>query len=365
MSEMVQKLVLDDLVDAAALAPWLDLHAPELGTGPIRMSLMYGGTSNVIVEIQRRDGPRAIVRRTPVDAPPGSARSMMREARILEALGGTDVPHPHLYARCEDVAILGAPFYVMQLVEGWSGQLTQADCLYQPPFDRPDRRGEVMFAMVDGIAALANVDHVAAGLGDFGNPDGFLDRQVTRWRSQLADYPTKYPGWIARPLPWLEEVSDWLANNRPPPSRAGILHGDFGAPNCIFAPDPPARLLAILDWELSTIGDPLLDLGLLTYTLKDRRTGDRSAISAYFDTAGMPTRQDVAERYGRRTGRDVSGLDYYMVLSQFKLACICEYKVARAAVGLESPGVGAMFESLVPRLLEECHAIIGLSAARD
>ncbi|WP_231958500.1 phosphotransferase family protein [Novosphingobium resinovorum] len=362
MSMMRQKMDLDSLVDRARLAQWLDAHVPELGSGPLELAFLHGGTSNATIGVDR-GGPLAILRRTPLDAPPGSARSMLREARLLGALAGTAVPHPHLYAVCEDAGVIGAPFTITAKVEGWAGQLTATGCDYPPPFDRAPHRGEVMFAMADAIAALASVDWRAAGLEDFGRPEGFLERQVGRWRSQLASYPREYPGWTARDLPWLEEVSAWLDANRPPMSLPGIVHGDIGAPNCLFGHGLPTRLAAILDWELCTIGDPLLDLGLLVYSLHDERDPLRRPVSAYFDPAGMPTRQAVARRYSERTGRDTGGLDYYMTLAQFKLACIVEYKVARAAIGLESKEVGAIFESLVPRLLEECKAIIDLQAS--
>jgi aminoglycoside phosphotransferase (APT) family kinase protein len=140
-------------------------------------------------------------------------------------------------------------------------------------------------------------------------------------------------------------------------STAGIIHGDYGAPNMMFAFDRPARLLAILDWELSTIGDPLLDLGWLIYNLRDRRDPDVLPASAYYDGSGFPTRQDIAEYYASHTGRDVSRIDYYMVLAQFKLACIVEYKVAKAMVGQESEQVRKLFQNMVPNLILEAQKI--------
>lgn len=353
---MQQRIILDQLINRERLAAWLDEHLPEFGHGPLEAEFIHGGTSNAIVRI-RRGGPRFILRRPPVDPPPGSANAMVREATVLRALNNTPVPHPTLYALCEDSEVIGATFYVMGEATGWSAKLTGTDCVYQPPFDQGPDRHQLAYALADGLILLSQVDYTAVGLADFGNPDGFLKRQVKRWRSQLESYPGKYPGYQPRVIEGLDYVSDWLEANVPPMSAPGIIHGDYGSPNVMFAFDRPSRLSAILDWELSTIGDPLLDLGWLMYNLRDRREPSVVPASAYYDSTGFPTRQDILEYYAERTGRDVTCIDYYMVLAQFKLACIVEYKVAKASIGQESARVGDFFKPMVLNLIKEAHKI--------
>jgi aminoglycoside phosphotransferase (APT) family kinase protein len=353
---MRQQILLSQLIDKPRLTAWLTEHVPELGEGPLQAELLHGGTSNAIIRLDRGLGA-LVLRRPPIDPPPGSADAMMREARILRALKDTDVPHPRLYAACDDLDVIGTSFYVMEAVQGWCGKLTQTDCLYEPPFDKGPDRHALGYALADGLVALSKVDYRAVGLEGFGQPDGFLHRQVRRWRNQLESYPKKYPGYAGRKLEGIDYVADWLEANVPAMSTAGIIHGDYGAPNMMFAFDRPARLLAILDWELSTIGDPLLDLGWLIYNLRDRRDPDVRPASAYYDGSGFPTRQDIAEYYASHTGRDVSRIDYYMVLAQFKLACIVEYKVAKAMVGQESEQVRKLFQNMVPNLILEAQKI--------
>jgi aminoglycoside phosphotransferase (APT) family kinase protein len=353
---MKQKIILEQLIDPVALTAWLDDNIPELGDGPLNAGLVHGGTSNAIIRIDRGNGP-VILRRPPFDPPPGSSGAMEREARVLLALNQTTVPHPHLRAMCDDHSVIGTSFYVMDEVSGWSAKLTATDCIYPAPFDTGDDRHRLGYALADGLIALSRVDYRAVGLSDFGNPEGFLQRQVKRWRSQLLSYPEKYPGYVARQIDGLDYVSDWLAANTPPMSPAGIIHGDYGSPNMMFAFDRPARITAILDWELSTIGDPLLDLGWMIYNLRDRDEPSIVPPSAYYDSSGFPTRQDIVEYYAEHTGRDVSHISYYMVLAQFKLACIVEYKVAKAMVGEESSDVGDMFAPMVMNLIAEAERI--------
>jgi aminoglycoside phosphotransferase (APT) family kinase protein len=349
-------VTLDELINRERLTTWLDERLPEFGRGPLEAELVHGGTSNAIVRISRGETP-LILRRPPADPPPGSADAMARETTVLRALNGTPVPHPTLYAACEDPDVIGGTFYVMAEARGWAAKLTRNDCEYRPPFDRGADRYQLAYALADGLVQLSQVDYRAVGLENFGNPDGFLRRQVHRWRSQLASYPEKYPGYRPRAIPGFDYVSDWLEANVPPMSDPGIIHGDFGSPNVMFAFDRPTRLSAILDWELSTIGDPLLDLGWLMYNLRDRREPSIVPVSAYYDSTGFPTRQDIAEHYAQRTGRDLTHIDYYMVLAQFKLACIVEYKVAKASVGQASADVGELFEPMVLNLIAEAHKI--------
>jgi aminoglycoside phosphotransferase (APT) family kinase protein len=345
-----------ELVDAERLSAWLDAEIPELGSGRLVVRVIHGGTSNVILSLDR--GRRTmILRRPPVVPPPNSEKSVLREARVLTALNGTEVPHPYCFGSCSDATVIGAPFYVMELVDGWAAELRGDRIVHRAPFDRAPYEYGIAYAMVDGLVALANVDYQAVGLDDFGKPDRFLERQVDRWDSQLRSYPELY-GYAGRELPGYEESARWLRASIPSSSRTGIIHGDVGTPNALFADAPPARLTALIAWELSTIGDPLIDLAWLCTGLRDERDPDRIPAKALYASANFPTRQALARYYAAGTGRDISEFDYYLVLALFKGGCILEYKVAQAAAGILSPETGEMFSKLVLANFQEASALI-------
>lgn len=335
---------LDDLVDIPRLSAWLDDNLPALGDGPLQAGLLHGGYSNVVITLNR-GGETVVMRRPPAVPPPGSERTVLREARVLSALAGTDVPHPRCYASCADAELIGAPFYVMEKVDGWSGQVVDRKIQHRAPFDRMPYEYRIPFAVVDALVALANVDHEAVGLADFGKPGHYLERQVDRWSQQLASYKERYdyPG---RELPGYSEVEEWLRGNTPAEYKPGIIHGDIGTPNMLFADAPPARLNALIDWELSTIGDPLIDMGGFCSGLRDEREPDMVPDSMH-DSRHWPTRQELARYYAAGTGRDISHFDYYLVLARFKAGCVMEYKVAQAAAGKLDKAVGAWFADIV------------------
>ncbi len=347
---------LEGLVDVEALTAWLDAEVPELGAGPLEVAMVHGGTSNVVVSVAR-GGDDMILRRPPRVPPPNSERSILREARVLSALNGTAVPHPHCYAACGDPSVIGAPFYVMERVEGWAAELKDGRISHRAPFDGPPREYGIAYAVVDALVALANVDHFPVGLADFGRPEGYLERQVDRWSAQLAGYRDAYdyPG---RELPGYELVEDWLRANIPSGFVAGIIHGDVGTPNMLFHDAPPARLRALIDWELSTIGDPLIDLAWFCNGLRDEREPDVVPSKALYAAAGLPTRQELARYYAAGTGRDIEAFDYYLVLAMFKAGCILEYKVAQAAQGVIDEATGAFFAELVLANFAEAAAIV-------
>lgn len=337
--------VLSSLIDSEALTAWLDVSIPELGTGALEAKVIHGGTSNVIISLNR-GGQTMILRRPPAVPPPNSEKSVLREARVLAALSGTSVPHPHCYGRCEDVSIIGAPFYVMELVDGWAADLRDGVISHRAPFNTSPYEYGIAYAMVDGLVALANIDYVAVGLEGFGKPENYLERQVDRWAGQLSNYKTlyNYPG---RELPGYSETEAWLRANVPASFKPGIIHGDVGTPNALFADEPPARLTALIDWELSTIGDPLIDLAWFCSKLRDERAPEQLPVGALYNVANFPTRQELARYYSAGTGRDVSNFDYYLLLAMFKSGCILEYKVAQSAVGILSVETGKFFSQLV------------------
>lgn len=344
------------LIDDAKLTAWLDEHIPSLGDGPLVTKMIHGGTSNVILSLDR-GGPRMVLRRPPAVPPPNSEKAIMREARVLSALNGTKVPHPFCHGICQDTSVIGAPFYVMDLVSGWSGEIVGNKILHPAPFDKAPYEYGVQYAMVDGIVALANVDYKAVGLGDYGKPDNFLERQVDRWAGQLASYEKLY-GYKGRDLPGYDVTEAWLRANTPSTSVTGIIHGDMGTPNALFAFDAPCRLEALIDWELSTIGDPLLDLGWMCSALRDEREPDVVQPRALYNVENMPTRQELARYYAAGTGRDVSNFDYYLLLALFKAGCLLEYKVAQSQAGILSKETGEFFHFLVADNFVEAERII-------
>lgn len=335
---------LEELIDIPRLTAWLDDNFPALGDAPLQAELIHGGFSNVVISLNR-GGETVVMRRPPKVPPPGSERTVLREARVLSALNGTDVPHPHCYLACEDEAVAGAPFYLMEKVEGWSGQVIDQKVVHPPPFDKMPYEYRIPFTIVDALTALANVDYKAVGLEGFGKPDNYLERQVDRWSGQLASYKEKYdyPG---RELPGYDLIEQWLRENIPPAQTPGIIHSDLGTPNMLFAHEPPAKLNALIDWELSTIGDPMVDIGGFFSGLRDERMPDVAPTSLH-DTSNWPSRQELARYYAAGTGRDVNHLDYYLVLARFKAGCIMEYKVAQAAIGKIDKQVGDWFADIV------------------
>lgn len=344
-----------ELADGERLAVWLDEHFPALGDGRLQVGQLHGGTSNVILTLNR-GGETIALRRPPVIPPPGSEKSIMREARVLTALNATSVPHPHCHASCSDPEVIGAPFYIMELVPGWAAELRDEKIHHRPPFDgAPDESG-VAFALVDGLIALANVDYKAVGLEDFGKPGNFLARQVDRWESQLASYPALY-GYEGREIPGYAFSRDWLRANVPDDFRPGIMHGDCGTPNALFAFHRPARLMALIDWELSTIGDPLLDLAWFTNSLREEDRPEEIDAGSLYKQANLPTRQELARYYAAGTGRDIANFDYYCALAAFKSGCILEYKVAQAAAGILPPETGRLFERLVRARFAKAEAL--------
>ena len=261
---------------------------------------------------------------------------------MLTALDGTPVPHPAPVALCTDESVIGARFYVMGFVDGFCPR----DPL-PPPFDTDLRtRRELGFELVDALAHLAEVDWEAHGLTGFGRPDGYLERQVERWLGQLSTYRT-------REIPHLEEVAGWLRDHVPPMGEPGILHGDYQLINTLFAPGAPARLAAIVDWEQSTIGDPLVDLGWLLAGW--HHAGEEPSFTAAYlaDRRGFATRADLAERYAHRTRRSLDHLDWYRVLALFKLACVLEGHYAKFARGESEHEIHERFGDLVLQLIRQ------------
>jgi aminoglycoside phosphotransferase (APT) family kinase protein len=325
-------------LDSARLNAWIGDRLPG-GGEPLNASRLGGNTgiANALFRIER-GGHDWILRRPPAIKNDPSASDIVREWRILQALDGTAVPHPTVVMHCDDPDVLGAPFLIMNVVNGFT-----------PGFELPEpfvgdrhARHDLAMAYVDGLVEMSTFDWRERGLEGLGKPEGFLERQVARWLGQLDRYRT-------RELPHLDFLADWLDANIPPMSAAALIHGDYSPFNVMVAPVPPARLAAIIDWDTGTIGDPLLDLGHLLARWTE--PGEEPVVSLQAGGVhGYPTRREMAARYGERTGRDLSALSYYETLALFKLAVILEGRHARE-VGMGIAAEDTSMTAIVPTLL--------------
>ena len=327
---------------ALALAAWLDVNVPGLGSGPVTLRPLAGGTSGSVLLVTRADR-RAVLRATAWPPRPDSIRALEREAQILRALDGSAVPHPRFLAYCGDESVLGSPFCLIDFVDGWLGST-------QPPEPFASDlllRHQTAFAMIDGLAELARIDPATVGLADFGKPDQFLERQVDRWLGLMAKHRA-HPDYGDRELPGLDAVASWLRANTPVTQRITPIHGDVSFSNVMFANDRPPRLAAIIDWEIATIGDPLLDLGRSIYPFP---SADGSAgYSLAVDLTGYPTREALAARYAERTGLSIENIDYYMVLSMFKLAALIEFNHVKSLTE-PSGSMSHRIAAFIPQLI--------------
>lgn len=318
-------------VDLSALAAWMS--GQGLGTGQIEdVQLLAGGTQNVLIRFGFA-GREFVLRHPPLHLRANSNETMRREARVLAALASTNVPHPALIAACPEDDVLGGAFYLMEPVNGFNATTGLM------PLHAGSRaiRHRMGLAIAQGAATLGGLDYVSLGLEGFGRPEKFLERQVARWGDQLKSY-SDFAGWSGlAEIPGVDKVASWLEANRPEQGRAGILHGDYHIANVMYAPDS-GELAAIVDWELSTIGDPLLDLGWLLATWPDRQDADYAPSIEPWD--GFPSGAELVAEYGKFSDRDLSAVDWYAVLACYKLGILLEGSHARAAAGKAPREVG-------------------------
>jgi aminoglycoside phosphotransferase (APT) family kinase protein len=309
------------VIDVDRLASWMD--AEDLAPGaPIEARMIAGGSQNEIFEIRRGDVHGAL-RIPPRTAPESRDDGILREWRIIEALDGTDVPHTPAVGCCADRAVLGRTFYVMGFVDGWS-PMGLVDKQWPVPFDTDlDARRGLAYQLVEGIALLGNVDWRAKGLQDLGRPDGFHERQVDRWTAFLERIK-------GRELPGFDEAAAWLRAHQPVDYVPGLMHGDYQFANVMYHDGAPARLAAIVDWEMGTVGDPKLDLGWVVQGWPEDTTTETAKTSGYVDMYCMPTRDEVIDHYSTVSGRQVDDIDYYVVLAKWKLAVVLEQGFQRA-----------------------------------
>jgi aminoglycoside phosphotransferase (APT) family kinase protein len=331
-------------VDLDKLVSWM--VGQGLGSGPLEdVVLLGGGTQNVLLKF-RRAGRGYVLRRPPPHLRANSNETMRREARMLAALKGTAVPHPELIAACPEEDVLGAAFYLMEPVAGFN------PATGLPPLHAgsPDIRHRMGLALVEGIAALGALDYRERGLEGFGKVDSYLERQVARWKSQLDSY-AQYAGWPGPSgIPGVDEVAAWLERHRPASFEPGIIHGDYHLANVMFRHDGP-ELAAIVDWELTTIGDPLLDLGWLLATWQESETPREFGVNIQ-PWGGFPSPSELVEHYRPRTRRDMSAIDWYAVLACYKLGLILEGTFARACAGQAPKDTGDRLHAHTVSLFE-------------
>jgi aminoglycoside phosphotransferase (APT) family kinase protein len=329
---------------AGTLRAWLETELP--GTGPWQFTAITAASaSNEMWDVRDSTDGRYALRRPPAVRNAPGAHDVTREARLLSALEHTDVPAPRLIAACADEAVMGAPFYLMSHVDG----VVLQDPLPAPYDADPATRHRIGLELVGALARLSDADWRGIGLGDFGRPEGFLDRQVDRWLGQLARYRT-------RDIPGLDELGAWLRANQPPAQPSGLIHGDYSLFNVLFAPEAPARLVAIVDWETATIGDPLLDLGWVLAQWSE--PGEPAVLpTGITHQPGMATRAELVQAYAKRSGRTVDALPYYAALATFKLICIVEGSWYRWISGQSANPKHAQFETLGPDLAQHALAI--------
>jgi aminoglycoside phosphotransferase (APT) family kinase protein len=304
-------LVIEPLVEflaANGLDAPTDLTATHLGDGHscVTFALSTG----------------VVLRRPPRGPLPPSAHDVLREARLLTVLEPTVVRTPRVLAVCADVSVIGSPFYVMERVDG--DVITGT---VPPALDTPQQRGQIADELIDALVELHGVDWTSLDLEGFGKPTGYLERQLRRFTGLWEHNRT-------REIDAVDEVGAWLAANLPESPPATIVHGDYRLGNTMFAPRAPAELVAIFDWEMATIGDPLADVGYMM--LQWTEAGDApTAFTLQSVTAlpGFPTRRELVERYEQRAGRSMQSLDWYVTLALWKAVVFMEGNYKRAVAG--------------------------------
>jgi aminoglycoside phosphotransferase (APT) family kinase protein len=340
---------LEPLIVREPLARFLDEH--DLGSGRVEVERIGEGHSNVTYLITRGD-ERFVLRRPPRGPLPPSAHDVLREARLVGAIETADVRTPRVLATCDDESVIGAPFYVMAYEDGVV--ITSAVPTH---LDSAEERRRICEELIDALAEMHAVDWHACGLDGFGKPTGYLDRQLRRFNGLWEHNKT-------RELPLVQEVGEWLAANKPDSPPATIVHGDYRLGNTMFAHDARARLIAIFDWEMATIGDPLADVGYLTATWSEPGAEHRTMFDLMSVTheEGFMKRDELVLRYEERSGRSMSDLRWYQALALWKAAVFMEGNYKRSVAGTTDDPYLKLFDEGVPQLAEAASAITRLPA---
>ncbi len=337
-------------VNLAHLEAWMDSEG--IGFGPLEhVAQLAGGTQNILIRFDR-SGRSFVLRRPPANPRPHSNRVMTREARLLSALSGSDVPHPGLIAACFDETVLGAVFYLMDLVAGYNATVAL------PPAARtdPSIRRKMGFELVNGLAALARLDPTERGLSDIGKLDGYLGRQVGRWQSELESY-NQIAAWTGRAsLGDVNVIEQWLQKYLPTRVWGGIVHGDYHVGNVIYGEDGALR--AIVDWEMVTLGDPLLDFCrmLISWPIDDEAAPFTMRVTPI---SGFPSRSEMIACFAEGTGCALDALPWFETMACYKLGIILEGTHARAQAGLADTATGARLHESAIALLQYARRIVG------
>jgi aminoglycoside phosphotransferase (APT) family kinase protein len=339
-------------VDPEALRAYLARALPDPAlepASPLAIERIRGGHSNETFYITR-GSQRWVLRRPPRGPLLPTAHDVGREYRVIGALAPTAVPVPRPLLYCEDASVIGAPFYLMERVPGVAIRATLPPAFAADP---AALRG-LSETLVDTLADLHAVDWRAVGLEDFGKPQGYLERQLRRWTGQLDASRS-------RPLPDLDAVTVWLRDHLPESPRATIVHGDYRLDNVMYAPVPPARVLAIVDWEMATIGDPLADLGYLLSFWREPGDPDFGQLGddawRITERPGFLTRAEIVAHYAARTGRRMDHVPFYVALAIWKLAILLEGSYQRHLAGTTDDPFFATLDAGVPMLARRALAV--------
>ena len=301
-------------IDAGNVTAWFQEHVPEV-QGSLRFTLIAGGHSNLTYRVDDEAGGAWVLRRPPLGHVLATAHDMSREHKIISALGPTDVPVAPAVGLCMDESVNGAPFYVMDFVDG----IVVRDVPTAQSIP-PEARRRAGTSIADTMAKIHAVDPDAVGLGDLGKKEGYIARQLKRWYGQWNQSKT-------RELPAIDEVHDALAARIPEQGPAAIVHGDYRLDNCMT--DDQGEVIAVLDWEICTLGDPLADVGLLMVYWNEPDDEHSALPTAPTMVEGFPSRKEMLDRYAEVSGRDLSDVDFYVAFGYWKLACIVEGVYAR------------------------------------
>lgn len=328
------------------LAAFLEGHG--ITSGEVTTKAIGDGHSNLTFLVTDTEGNQVVVRRPPPPPTPPGAHDMLREARLIGALGDTPVPVARLLATAEADEVIDVHFYVMSFAGGPVVTIRTPS-----PLDEPDVRRRIGETLIDTLADLHAVDWRAAGLADLGRPEGFNARHRARMAQLVADAE-------GNPPPHFAEIDTWLQANVPPESGATIVHNDYRIGNVVLSAQHPGEIEAVLDWELATLGDPLFDLGYFLASVPEgmpHNPTQQLGLAMLED--GFPSRHELAQRYATRTGASLDNLDWYTTLALWKLAVLYEYGHRRALRGVGDPYYAD--QRLVQSFLEDAHRAAGLA----
>ena len=328
-----------DKLDEAALTAWFEANVEDFA-GPLSLSKFKGGQSNPTYKVATANR-NYVLRRQPFGKLLPSAHAVDREYTVMSALGSTGFPVPRTFGLCEDGEVIGSKFFVMEMIQGrnlWNGAL---------PDYAPDQRREIYHAMVDTLADLHTTDPQKIGLGDYGKPQDYCARQIARWTKQYKLSETEE-------IPEMEELIAWLPETVPDQHASGIVHGDYRLDNMIFHADEN-RVAAVLDWELSTLGDPIADFSYFVLNWHNPADGRAGLGGLDLEELGIPSAEDVTQRYVERTGYPVPDMDWYFAFNLFKFAGIIQGIKKRVIDGTASSAHAKQMSERVRPLVQAAY----------